>query len=186
MESVLVFVYFCFSINIFFSWECFYFYCYIVYNGEINIMWGNVNWMQVCQVLFELFLFGEDMVKVQLVINIDGSDFIIFDNVLELFYLVGCFLFYVVMMMIFEFWSVYEFMSQEKKVFYKYYFCLMEFWDGLVFIVFINGKMMGVVLDCNGLCFFCYYVIKDDLVIMVFEVGVLFIELEWVVKKGCL
>ncbi|QUS62166.1 glutamate synthase large subunit [Synechocystis sp. PCC 7338] len=184
MESALALVHSRFSTNTFPSWERSHPYRYIAHNGEINTMRGNVNWMQARQALFESSLFGEDMAKVQPVINIDGSDSTIFDNALELLYLAGRSLPHAVMMMIPEPWSAHESMGPEKKAFYKYHSCLMEPWDGPASIAFTNGKMMGAVLDRNGLRPSRYYVTKDDLVIMASEAGVLPIEPERVAKKG--
>ncbi|MEY2983499.1 MAG: ferredoxin-dependent glutamate synthase, partial [Cyanobacteriota bacterium] len=184
MESALALVHSRFSTNTFPSWERSHPYRYIAHNGEINTMRGNVNWMQARQALFESPLFGEDMQKVQPAINVDGSDSTIFDNALELLYLAGRSLPHAVMMMIPEPWTGHESMSQAKKDFYQYHACLMEPWDGPASIAFTNGKMMGAVLDRNGLRPSRYYVTKDDLVIMASEAGVLPIEPERVVQKG--
>ncbi len=184
MESALALVHSRFSTNTFPSWERSHPYRYIAHNGEINTMRGNVNWMQARQALFESPLFGEDMAKVQPVINVEGSDSTIFDNALELLYLAGRSLPHAVMMMIPEPWTAHESMNQAKKDFYQYHACLMEPWDGPASIAFTNGKMMGAVLDRNGLRPSRYYVTKDDLVIMASEAGVLPIEPERVLKKG--
>ncbi|MFM1842464.1 MAG: ferredoxin-dependent glutamate synthase, partial [Cyanobacteriota bacterium] len=184
MESALALVHSRFSTNTFPSWERSHPYRYIAHNGEINTMRGNVNWMQARQALFESPLFGEDMEKVQPVINVDGSDSTIFDNALELLYLAGRSLPHAVMMMIPEPWTAHESMDQAKKDFYQYHACLMEPWDGPASIAFTNGKMMGAVLDRNGLRPSRYYVTKDDLVIMASEAGVLPIEPERIAQKG--
>ncbi len=184
MESALALVHSRFSTNTFPSWERSHPYRYIAHNGEINTMRGNVNWMQARQALFESPLFGEDMDKVQPVINVDGSDSTIFDNALELLYLGGRSLPHAVMMMIPEPWTAHESMGADKKAFYKYHSCLMEPWDGPASIAFTNGKMMGAVLDRNGLRPSRYYVTKDDLVIMASEAGVLPIEPERIAQKG--
>ena len=84
MESALALVHSRFSTNTFPSWERSHPYRYIAHNGEINTLRGNINWMHARQSLFESELFGEDMKKIQPVINIDGSDSLIFDNALEL------------------------------------------------------------------------------------------------------
>jgi len=184
MESALALVHSRFSTNTFPSWERSHPYRYIAHNGEINTMRGNVNWMQARQALFESPLFGEDMAKLQPVINVDGSDSTIFDNALELLYLAGRSLPHAVMMMIPEPWTAHESMGQAKKDFYQYHSCLMEPWDGPASIAFTNGKMMGAVLDRNGLRPSRYYVTKDDLVIMASEAGVLPIEPERIAQKG--
>ncbi|NCS27173.1 MAG: glutamate synthase large subunit [Microcystis aeruginosa F13-15] len=183
-QSALGLVHSRFSTNTFPSWERAHPYRYIAHNGEINTLRGNINWMHARQSMFASPLFGEDIKKIQPVINIEGSDSLIFDNALELMVLSGRSLPHAVMMMIPEPWAAHESMSDEKKAFYEYHSCLMEPWDGPASIAFTDGTMMGAVLDRNGLRPSRYYVTKDDLVIMASEAGVLPIESERVALKG--
>ena len=184
MESALGLVHSRFSTNTFPSWERAHPYRYVAHNGEINTLRGNVNWMHARQSLFESALFGDDLARIQPIVNINGSDSGIFDNTLELMTLAGRSLPHAVMMMIPEPWAAHESMSDEKKAFYEYHSCLMEPWDGPASIAFTDGTMMGAVLDRNGLRPSRYYVTKDDLVIMASEAGVLPIEPERIAKKG--
>lgn len=184
LESALALVHSRFSTNTFPSWERSHPYRYIAHNGEINTLRGNINWMHARQSLFESKLFGEDMKKIQNLINIDGSDSSIFDNTLELLVLAGRSLPHAMMMMIPEPWAAHESMSDEKKAFYEYHSCLMEPWDGPASIAFTDGTMVGAVLDRNGLRPSRYYVTKDGLVIMASEAGVLPISPENVALKG--
>ncbi|PZV15819.1 MAG: glutamate synthase large subunit [Leptolyngbya sp.] len=184
MESALALVHSRFSTNTFPSWERSHPYRYIAHNGEINTLRGNINWMHARQSLFESELFGDDLKKAQPVINIDGSDSLIFDNALELLVLAGRSLPHAMMMMVPEPWTAHESMSEEKKAFYKYHSCLMEPWDGPASIAFTDGTIMGAVLDRNGLRPSRYYVTKDDLVIMASEAGVLPIAPERIAFKG--
>jgi glutamate synthase (ferredoxin) len=184
LVSALALVHSRFSTNTFPSWERSHPYRYIAHNGEINTLRGNINWMHARQSLFESELFGEDIQKIRPVINIDGSDSLIFDNALELLVLAGRSLPHTVMMMIPEPWSAHESMDDAKKAFYEYHACLMEPWDGPASIAFTDGTMMGAVLDRNGLRPSRYYVTKDDLVIMASEAGVLPIEPERIAAKG--
>ena len=183
-ESALALVHSRFSTNTFPSWERSHPYRYIAHNGEINTLRGNINWMNARQALFESEQFGNDIQKITPIINVDGSDSLIFDNALELLTLAGRSLPHAVMMMIPEPWTAHESMSDEKKAFYEYHSCLMEPWDGPASIAFTDGTMMGAVLDRNGLRPSRYYVTKDDLVIMASEAGVLPIEPERVALKG--
>ncbi|MBD2081699.1 glutamate synthase large subunit [Leptolyngbya sp. FACHB-17] len=184
VESALGLVHSRFSTNTFPSWERSHPYRYIAHNGEINTLRGNINWMNARQALFESELFGDDLRKAQPVINIDGSDSTIFDNALELLTLSGRSLPHAVMMMIPEPWTAHESMNSERKAFYKYHSCLMEPWDGPASIAFTDGRMMGAVLDRNGLRPSRYYVTKDDFVIMASEAGVLPIAPENIAQKG--
>jgi glutamate synthase (ferredoxin) len=184
LKSALALVHSRFSTNTFPSWERSHPYRYIAHNGEINTLRGNINWMHARQSLFESEAFGEDIQKIRPVINIDGSDSLIFDNALELLVLAGRSLPHAMMMMIPEPWTAHESMSEEKKAFYEYHSCLMEPWDGPASIAFTDGTMMGAVLDRNGLRPSRYYVTHDDLVIMASEAGVLPIAPERVKQKG--
>ncbi|MBU6229519.1 MAG: glutamate synthase large subunit [Cyanobacteria bacterium REEB459] len=184
MESALALVHSRFSTNTFPSWERSHPYRYIAHNGEINTLRGNINWMYARQSMFESALFGDGLQRTQPVINKDGSDSSIFDNTLELMVLAGRSLPHAMMMMVPEPWSAHESMSPEKKAFYQYHACLMEPWDGPASIAFTDGRMMGAVLDRNGLRPSRYTITKDDLVIMASEAGVLPIAPERVAYKG--
>jgi glutamate synthase (ferredoxin) len=184
METALALVHSRFSTNTFPSWERAHPYRYIAHNGEINTLRGNINWMHARQAMFESELFGDDVKKLLPIINTDGSDSAMFDNCLELLVLGGRSLPHAVMMMIPEPWANHESMSDEKKAFYEYHSCLMEPWDGPASIAFTDGKMIGAVLDRNGLRPSRYYVTKDDLVIMASEVGVLDVPPDRVLEKG--
>lgn len=184
MEAALVLIHSRFSTNTFPSWARAHPYRYMIHNGEINTLRGNVNWMHARQMLFTSDLFGDDVSKLLPIIRPDGSDSAMFDNCLELLVLAGRSLPHAVMMMIPEPWSNHESMSDEKKAFYEYHSCLMEPWDGPASIAFTDGTRVGAVLDRNGLRPSRYYVTKDGLVIMASEVGVLDVPPERVLHKG--
>jgi glutamate synthase (ferredoxin) len=184
MDSALALVHSRFSTNTFPSWNRAHPYRYLAHNGEINTLRGNINWMHASQSNFQSELFGEDIKKILPIINADGSDSAMFDNCLELLVMAGRPLPHVMMMMIPEPWENHESMSPEKRAFYEYHSCLMEPWDGPASIAFTDGKVIGAVLDRNGLRPSRYYVTKDDLVIMASEAGVLPIEPERIALKG--
>jgi len=184
LESALALVHSRFSTNTFPSWDRAHPYRFIAHNGEINTLRGNINWMHARQAMFQSDLFGDDLKKLLPVINTDGSDSGMFDNCLELLVLAGRSLPHAIMMMIPEPWANHATMSDEKKAFYQYHSCLMEPWDGPASIAFTDGKIIGAVLDRNGLRPSRYYVTKDDLVIMASEVGVLEVPTERVLQKG--
>jgi glutamate synthase (NADPH/NADH) large chain len=79
----------------------------------------------------------------------------------------------VVMMMIPEAWQNHANMSAAKRSFYEYHSCPQEPWDGPASISFTDGRMIGAVLDRNGLRPSRYYITADNRVIMASEVGVL-------------
>jgi glutamate synthase domain-containing protein 2/glutamate synthase domain-containing protein 1/glutamate synthase domain-containing protein 3 len=184
IETALALVHSRFSTNTFPTWERAHPYRYLIHNGEINTLRGNVNWLRAQQGLFKSDLFGDDLAKVLPIIQSDGSDSAMFDNCLEFLVLAGRSLPHVVMMMIPEPWSNHDSMSDEKKAFYEYHSNLMEPWDGPASMGFTDGFQIGAVLDRNGLRPSRYYVTRDGLVIMASEVGVLDVPPEKVVYKG--
>ncbi|SEC14949.1 glutamate synthase large subunit [Paenibacillus sp. GP183] len=183
VESALALVHSRFSTNTFPSWERAHPYRYLIHNGEINTLRGNVNWMHARQAICESDLFGEDLKRILPVIDADGSDSQMFDNTLEFLMLSGRSLPHAAMMMIPEPWSKHETMDDDKKAFYEYHSTLMEPWDGPAAIAFTDGSLIGAVLDRNGLRPSRYYVTKDDLIVLASEVGVLDIAPERILYK---
>jgi glutamate synthase (ferredoxin) len=183
VESAIAVVHSRFSTNTFPSWERAHPYRYLIHNGEINTLRGNVNWMAARESLLASGLWGDDLPKVFPIIDQNGSDSAIFDNVLEFLSLSGRSLPHVMMMMIPEPWTLHDDMDPEKRAFYEYHSTLMEPWDGPASIAFTDGTVVGAVLDRNGLRPSRYYVTKDDRVIMASEVGVLDIDPANVLEK---
>jgi glutamate synthase (NADPH/NADH) large chain len=181
--SALALVHSRYSTNTFPSWERAHPYRYIIHNGEINTLRGNINWMHSRQSMIKREVFGEDLAKILPIINTDGSDSGMFDNCLEFLTLAGRSLPHAMMMMIPEPWSNNDFMTEEKKAFYEFHSCLMEPWDGPAAIGFTDGVRVGAVLDRNGLRPARYYVTADDMVVLASEVGVLDIAPERVLRK---
>ncbi|MFL5428456.1 MAG: glutamate synthase central domain-containing protein, partial [Myxococcales bacterium] len=184
VTSAIAMVHSRFSTNTFPSWGRAHPYRYISHNGEINTLRGNINWMHARQSMMRSKLFGKDLMKILTVIDTEGSDSAMFDNVLELLTLAGRELPHAVMMMVPEPWTKHETMSKERRAFYEFHSCLMEPWDGPASIAFTDGIRVGAVLDRNGLRPSRYYVTKDDLVVMSSEVGVLDIPPDRVIEKG--
>ena len=183
VESALALVHSRFSTNTFPSWPLAHPYRYVAHNGEINTLRGNINWMRARESLCKSNLFGEDLQKLFPLIREGQSDTATFDNVLEFLVLSGRPLAHAILMMIPEPWRNHESMSPARRAFYEYHASLMEPWDGPASIAFTDGRVIGAVLDRNGLRPSRYYVTKDDMVIMASEVGVLDIPPENVLIK---
>jgi glutamate synthase (ferredoxin) len=183
LVTALALVHSRFSTNTFPSWERAHPYRYLIHNGEINTLRGNVNWMRTRQALCETELFGDDFKKLLPLIEEDGSDSQIFDNVLEFLSLTGRSLPHAAMMMIPEPWSKHEHMEPAKRAFYQYHSCLMEPWDGPAAISFTDGRLIGAMLDRNGLRPARYYVTTDGLIVLASEVGVMDIPADRILIK---
>jgi glutamate synthase (ferredoxin) len=184
VQSALALVHSRFSTNTFPNWERSHPYRMVAHNGEINTLRGNVNAMRARQALCESDIFGERLASVMPVIDEDGSDSAMFDNVLEFLTLTGRSLPHAVMMMIPEPWEKDSRMDRKRRDFYRFHSCLMEPWDGPASIAFTDGVQIGAVLDRNGLRPSRYYVTDDGRVIMASEVGVLDVDPQKVVLKG--
>ncbi|MGE0043381.1 MAG: glutamate synthase large subunit, partial [Vicinamibacterales bacterium] len=182
-ESALALAHQRFSTNTVPSWPLAHPYRYVAHNGEINTLRGNVNWMRAREGLLRSSVFGDDLQKVLPVIRAGGSDTASLDNVLEFLVMAGRSLPHAVLMMVPEPWSGHEEMDPARRAFYEYHSSLMEPWDGPASIAFTDGRVIGAVLDRNGLRPSRYYVTKDDLVIMASEVGVLDIPADRILVK---
>ena len=135
-----------FSTNTFPSWERAHPNRYLIHNGEINTLRGNINWMKAREQQFVSEAFGEDLEKVLPIVDTNGSDSSILDNAFEFFVLAGRKPAHAAMMLIPEPWSENPHISKEKKAFYEYHSCLMEPWDGPTAISFTDGKQIGAIL----------------------------------------
>jgi len=183
LESAMGLVHQRFSTNTFPSWERAHPYRFIAHNGEINTLRGNENWMKAREAMFASAAFGDDIEKLLPIIDENLADSGKFDNALELLVRTGRSLPHAVMMMIPEAWQKHESMSDSKRAFYEYHACLMEPWDGPASIAFSDGRVIGAVLDRNGLRPSRYVVTKDGMVVMASEVGVLPIPQENILHK---
>lgn len=183
LETAIALIHSRFSTNTFPSWERAHPYRFMIHNGEINTLRGNVNWMHARQTLIQTDKFGADLEQIKPIINPDGSDTAMFDNTFEFMYLAGRSLPHVAMMMVPEPWSNHDAMDQAKRAFYEYHSCLMEPWDGPAAMAFTDGVQIGAILDRNGLRPARYYVTKDDLIIMGSEAGVVDIAPENILYK---
>ncbi len=162
-----------FSTNTFPSWDRSQPCRFMSHNGEINTLRGNKNWMHAREGVVASEVFGSDLPKLFPVVEPDCSDSGTFDNVLEFLLMNGRTLQESVMMMIPEAWQNHETMPEAHRAFYEYNSCLMEPWDGPASVAFTDGKVIGAVLDRNGLRPSRYYITHDDRVIMASEAGVL-------------
>ena len=183
LVSSFVLVHSRFSTNTLGSWKLAHPYRYIVHNGEINTLRGNINWMVARQDAMSSPLFGDDMAKLFPIIWPGQSDTACIDNAFELMMHTGRPIHHVMMTLIPEATGPAVQMSQEKRDFYDYHACTMEPWDGPALIAFTDGDRVGAVLDRNGLRPFRYLVTTDDRLVMASEVGVLDIPPDQVLFK---
>jgi glutamate synthase domain-containing protein 2/glutamate synthase domain-containing protein 1/glutamate synthase domain-containing protein 3 len=184
MTSALALVHQRYSTNTFPTWDLAHPFRFIAHNGEINTVRGNINWMHARESMLAHPVFGPDLDKIKPVVREGGSDSASFDNVLELLVLAGRPIEEVVSMLIPEPWSGHESMTDELKAYYEFQACLMEPWDGPAALAFTDGIRIGATLDRNGLRPGRWWQMKDGLVVMASEAGVLQLPAGEVVRKG--
>ena len=182
-ESAIAIVHSCFSTNTNPSWMRAHPYRFIVHNGEINTIRGNVDKMLAREENMESEYFKYDMHKVLPIINQEGSDSAMLDNALEFMVMSGMDLPLAVMVTIPAPWEHDKYMDSEIKDFYRYYATMMEPWDGPASILFTDGDVVGAILDRNGLRPSRYYITDDGYMILSSEVGAIDIDQTKVIKK---
>jgi len=174
-----------FSTNTFPSWKLAQPFRLIAHNGEINTLTGNLNWFYSGLKSYASNYFtAEEMEMLLPVIDNNQSDSACLDNIIEILLHTGRSLPHVMMMLVPEAWDGNEQMDPIKKAFYEYHATLMEPWDGPAAITFTDGKLVGALLDRNGLRPLRYVITNDGRVIAASEAGVLTIDESTVLKKG--
>jgi glutamate synthase (NADPH/NADH) len=144
------------------------------HNGEINTLRGNKNWMLTRQGTLQSEMYKDDVKRMRPIVSDDFSDSGNFDSVLELL----CHgsprsMSDAVMLMIPKAWQNNDAMPDDERAMCEFNSCSMEPWDGPAMMAFSDGKVLGAVLDRNGLRPCRYYVTNDDMVLLSSEVGVL-------------
>jgi glutamate synthase (NADPH/NADH) large chain len=174
-----------FSTNTFPSWKLAQPFRLIAHNGEINTLTGNLNWFYSgLKSYVSSYFTADEMEMIMPVIDNNQSDSACLDNIIEILLHSGRSLPHVMMMLIPEAWDGNEQMDPVKKAFYEYHATLMEPWDGPAAISFTDGRLVGAVLDRNGLRPLRYVITNDGRVIAASEAGTLAIDESTVLRKG--
>ncbi len=183
-KSALAMVHSRYSTNTFPSWSRAQPCRYIAHNGEINTLRGVESSTSAA----ENFLLGgllKDKIKEILpIIHADGSDSMKFDNLFEFLWLSGRPMPQVLMMMMPGPWSKDATMPEEQRLFYQYAACMLPPWDGPAAITFTDGRLIGSVLDRNGLRPARWIMTRENRMILASEAGVIDIPPEDIIRKG--
>ena len=183
-ESAIALVHSRFSTNTNPSWLRAHPNRFVVHNGEINTIKGNVDKMCAREETVEASCFtDEELTKILPIISTEGSDSAMLDNALEFMIMGGMDPALAAMVLIPEPWENNDTISQEERDFYQYYATMMEPWDGPASILFSDGDVMGAILDRNGLRPSRYYLMDDGRLILSSEVGVLPLDEKHILKK---
>ena len=184
LTSAIAVVHSRFSTNTLPRWELAQPFRYIAHNGEINTVRGNRNWITARESTLRSDLLPLDVSELAPIVTANMSDSASFDEVVELLVQSGRSLPHAILMMIPEAWERSTAMDAERRDFYRYHAALMEPWDGPASVTFCDGRIVGAVLDRNGLRPARYWVTKDRRVIFASEVGVLPIDPANIERKG--
>ncbi len=172
-----------FSTNTLGSWKLAHPYRFIIHNGEINTLQGNINWMAAREKNFRSEVLGDDISELLPIVTPYQSDTATLDNALEALLASGRSLEHAMMMLIPEAWGDHIPMDEKKRDFYEYHSSMMEPWDGPALVIATDGAKVCAILDRNGLRPCRYIVTKDDVLVMGSETGVLDIPPEDVLHK---
>ena len=183
-KSAIALVHSRFSTNTNPSWERAHPNRYILHNGEINTIRGNIDRMLSREETMDSPVMRDDMDKVLPVVDTSGSDSSMLDNTLEFLVMNGIDLPLAMMIVIPEPWRNVKDMPRLKREFYQYYSTMMEPWDGPAAILFSDGDIVGATLDRNGLRPSRYYITDDGFLVLSSEVGVLDCDQSTIVKKS--
>ncbi|PZN07561.1 MAG: glutamate synthase subunit alpha, partial [Bacillota bacterium] len=144
------------------------------HNGEINTLQGNVNGIAAREPWLRVPDWPElAPAAVAPVIDPEGSDSAMLDNVLELLVLAGRDPLHALLMLVPEAWEKVADLPPALRDFYRFHACLTEPWDGPAALIFSDGRWVGARLDRNGLRPLRYTVLKSGLVVAASEAGVL-------------
>lgn len=183
-KSALAMVHSRYSTNTFPSWDRAQPCRYIAHNGEIN----TLRCVESSTSAAENYLHGgllKDRIKEILpIIQEGGSDSMKFDNLFEFLWLSGRPMPQALMMMMPGPWSKDETMPEDQKLFYQYAACMLPPWDGPAAITFTDGKLIGAVLDRNGLRPARWMLTRNNRMILASEAGVVDIPPEDIIRKG--
>ncbi len=185
-ETAIALVHSRYSTNTTPSWERAHPNRYIVHNGEINTLRCNVSWTRARETNLYSPVMGADLERVLPILNGEGSDSAMLDNVLEFIAMNGRSLARAVSMVLPEPWDNNDNLSDKRRAWDAYQSMLTEGWDGPAAIAFSDGRVTGATIDRNGLRPARYCVTADDRLILSSEVGVLDVDAANVLIAGSL
>ncbi|MBX3011796.1 MAG: glutamate synthase large subunit [Caldilineaceae bacterium] len=175
-----------YSTNTFPTWERAQPFRLLCHNGEINTLQGNENWMRARESDLAHPVWAGNEALLRPVLWQPGSDSGKLDNGLELLVRSGRDIRHGLLMMMPEAWEGVGTgeVSSERRAFYQYHSALMEPWDGPAAVTFTDGRVVGTILDRNGLRPARYVVLENGFVISASEVGAVNYDEGRVTEKG--
>ena len=162
-----------YSTNTLPSWEKAQPFNLICHNGEINTLQGNELWMRAREPDLAAAVWPQGLDDLLPIMDADTSDSGKFDQQLELLVRSGRDIRYALLMMVPEAWERIPEgdMTPERRAFYKYHSSLLEPWDGPAAITYTDGRVVGTIMDRNGLRPARYVLLENGIVISASEMG---------------
>ena len=156
------------------------------HNGEINTLLGNRNWMMARHPDLSHPTWGNRIERLKPIVDARLSDSATLDNVMELLVRSGRTALEALTIMVPEAYQNQPDLANYPEIvdFYEYYSGIQEPWDGPALLVFSDGKVVGAMLDRNGLRPARYSITGDGYVVVSSETGTIDIPEAEVVEKG--
>ena len=174
-----------YSTNTLPTWELAQPFRLLCHNGEINTIQGNENWMRARENDLAHPVWAGNEALLRPVLWRKSSDSGKLDNGLELLVRSGRDIRHALLMMLPKAWEHSESgVTAERRAFYQYHSALMEPWDGPAAVTFTDGRLVGTILDRNGLRPARYVVLDNGYVISASEAGVVAYDESRVIEKG--
>jgi glutamate synthase (ferredoxin) len=159
---------------------------FLGHNGEINTLLGNINWFLARQGDLHHANWGDRIKDIIPVLKPNESDSATLDHVVELLVETGRNPLEAMMLLVPEAYDHQPALKDHPEVvdFYEYYSGLQEPWDGPALLTFSDGKIVGAVLDRNGLRPARYAIARNGLVVVGSEAGTVDLPAAEIVEKG--
>ncbi len=159
---------------------------FLGHNGEINTLLGNINWFLARQSDLSHQNWGDRIKDIIPVLKPNESDSATLDHVVELLVETGRNPLEAMMLLVPEAYDHQPALKDRQEVvdFYEYYSGLQEAWDGPALLAFSDGKMVGAVLDRNGLRPARYAIAKNGLIVVGSEAGTVDLPESEMIEKG--
>lgn len=159
---------------------------FLGHNGEINTLLGNINWFLARQGDLRHQNWGDRIKDIIPVLKPNESDSATLDHVVELLVETGRSPLEAMMLLVPEAYDHQPALKNRPEIvdFYEYYAGLQEAWDGPALLAFSDGKMVGAVLDRNGLRPARYAIAKNGLIVVGSEAGTVDLPESEIIEKG--
>lgn len=173
-----------YSTNTFPTWKLAQPFRKIAHNGEINTISGNINWMKSHETRLSHPDLDQYMADLKPVIQFNGSDTAVLDNVFELLTFAGRDAPTVKSLMIPPAMGMQNNLTEEVKNMYGYANAVMEPWDGPAALCGTDGNWVIAGLDRNGLRPLRYTITTNNLMILGSETGMVRVPEPEILEKG--